>query len=120
MPNALKQQWKCALVVFARVCSPVMTLSRLKSLGMLTALIADCSLKVSMLWSQTPFAPIVDLALFSSREGLRKPDSMLYQRACDRLSVAPAECLYVGDGNSRGNDGDVVCAGFYQRQFYFA
>ena len=32
-------------------------------------------------------------------EGLRKPDSMLYQRACDRLSVAPAECLYVGDGN---------------------
>ena len=78
-----------------------MTLSRLKSLGMLTALIADCSLEVPMLWSQTPFAPLVDSALFSSREGLRKPDSMLYQRACDRLSVAPAECLYVGDGNSR-------------------
>jgi putative hydrolase of the HAD superfamily len=79
----------------------VETLSRLKSLGMLTALIADCSLEVPMLWSLTPFAPLVDSALFSSREGLRKPDLMLYQRACDRLSVAPAECLYVGDGKSR-------------------
>ena len=54
-----------------------------------------------MLWSQTPFAALIDTALFSSREKLCKPDAALYLRACERLGVTPEQCLYVGDGNSR-------------------
>ena len=79
----------------------VETLTRLKSFGLQTALISDCSLEVPMLWSETPFAPLIDTALFSSREGLCKPDAALYHRACERLHVAPEQCLYVGDGNSQ-------------------
>ena len=50
-----------------------------------------------MVWFETPFAPLIEAPLFSSREGLRKPAPALYLRACERL-----DCLYVGDGNSRG------------------
>ena len=79
----------------------VETLTRLKSLGLKIALISDCGLEVPMLWSETPFAPFVDTALFSSREGLCKPEAVLYLRACERLGVLPEECLYVGDGNGQ-------------------
>ena len=79
----------------------VETLTRLKSLGRKTALISDCGLEVPMLWSETLFFSLFDTVLFSSREGRRKPDPVLYRRACERLGVEPGGCLYVGDGNSR-------------------
>ena len=39
----------------------------------------------------------VDTILISEAEGLRKPDPTLFQRAADRLSVRPSECIFVGD-----------------------
>ena len=33
----------------------------------------------------------------SSRVGVRKPDPRFYELACDALSVAPAECVYLDD-----------------------
>ena len=80
----------------------VETLTRLRSLGLQIASISDCGLEVPMVWFETPFAPLIDAPLFSSREGLRKPAPALYLRACERLGVEPVDCLYVGDGNSRG------------------
>lgn len=35
--------------------------------------------------------------LISEAEGLRKPETALFLRAADRLGVAPAQCLFVGD-----------------------
>lgn len=40
---------------------------------------------------------LVDTVLISEREGLRKPDRALFERAAARLGVAPADCLFVGD-----------------------
>jgi putative hydrolase of the HAD superfamily len=39
----------------------------------------------------------VDVAVFSSEVGRRKPAPELYQAALGRLHVAPAEVLHVGD-----------------------
>jgi putative hydrolase of the HAD superfamily len=33
----------------------------------------------------------------SHSEGLRKPDPVIFQRACGRIGVEPADCLYAGD-----------------------
>ncbi len=42
-------------------------------------------------------AELFDAVLVSEREGLRKPDRRIFQRALDRLCVAAEEAWYVGD-----------------------
>ena len=79
----------------------VATLARLRSLGLRTALISDCSPDIPVLWPATPFAQAIDEPLFSCVEGLTKPDPSIYLRACERLGVEPRVCVYVGDGGSR-------------------
>jgi putative hydrolase of the HAD superfamily len=36
--------------------------------------------------------------VLSCTVGLRKPDPRIYELACERLEVEPADCLFVGDG----------------------
>ena len=79
----------------------VATLRRLRTLGLRTALISDCSADVPVLWPTTPYAELIDEPLFSCVEGLVKPDPDLYLRACERLGVDARECVYVGDGGSQ-------------------
>lgn len=40
---------------------------------------------------------LMDEVLISEREGLRKPDRKIFERALGRLRVVPAEAWYVGD-----------------------
>lgn len=35
--------------------------------------------------------------VISEEEGLRKPSRAIFERACTRLAVSPADCLYIGD-----------------------
>lgn len=53
-----------------------------------------------MLWSSTPFAPLVDTAVLSYDVRLAKPDPRIYAMAVEGLGVTAEECLYVGDGTS--------------------
>ena len=76
----------------------VATLTRLRALGLQTALVSNCSPAVPVLWPTTPFARAIDEPLFSCVEGLLKPDPAIYRRACARLRVDPRACVYVGDG----------------------
>jgi putative hydrolase of the HAD superfamily len=64
-------------------------------------LITDCSCELPNVWSSTRFAPLIDVAVFSCQVGVRKPDPGIYRFAYTRLGVAPGDCLYVGDGNSK-------------------
>jgi putative hydrolase of the HAD superfamily len=80
-------------------------LDRLRAAGLRIGLISDCSSELCEAWPQTPYAPRVDAAVFSWREGYRKPDARLYAAVSGRLGVPPAECWYVGDGGSREHDG---------------
>ena len=38
-----------------------------------------------------------DTVVESSREGIRKPDPRIYMLACERLGVAPTQCVYLDD-----------------------
>jgi len=76
------------------------TLSKLKNRGFKIGLISNCSTEVPLLWKSTQFAEIIDVAIFSSAVGLRKPKPKIYKLACEKLDVKPQNCLYVGDGDS--------------------
>lgn len=76
-------------------------LASLKSEGYKTALISDCSAETPTAWKETPFAPLIDVVVFSCSAGLRKPDSRIYLMATDQLAIEPQACIYVGDGSSQ-------------------
>lgn len=76
------------------------TLAQLKASGYKIGLISNCSQEPPSLWSDTPFPPSLDTAVFSSVVGLSKPDPRIYNLACTQLGVTPDRCLYVGDGES--------------------
>jgi putative hydrolase of the HAD superfamily len=80
-------------------------LDRLRADGFRLGLISDCSSELCEAWATTPYAPRIDVPVFSWREGCRKPDQRLYAAVADRLGVPATECWYVGDGGSREHDG---------------
>jgi len=49
-------------------------------------------------WDESPLALYFDDVVLSCAVGLRKPDPRIYELACERLAVAPDECVFVGDG----------------------
>ena len=76
------------------------TLTLLKTSGYKIGLISDCSPETPLLWPNLPLAPLIDVAIFSSEVGIKKPDPGVYELACTQLYVAAERCLYVGDGAS--------------------
>jgi putative hydrolase of the HAD superfamily len=76
-------------------------LAKLKTDGHKIGLISDCSSELPDVWPSTPFARLVDAAVFSCHVGVRKPDPKIYLFACQQLGVKPQDCLYIGDGSSR-------------------
>ena len=76
------------------------TLARLKNEGYKIGLLSNCSIEIPILWPETAFADLLDSAIFSSRERLKKPDPRIYHVACERLGVTPERCLYIADGEN--------------------
>jgi putative hydrolase of the HAD superfamily len=76
------------------------TLARLKSEGYKLGLISDCTAEIALLWPTTSLAPLIDVPIFSSSVGLKKPDPRIFRLACERLGVAPKKSLFMGDGGS--------------------
>ena len=77
------------------------TLTELRARGFPLALISMCAPDTPPMWRASPFAGLVDVEVFSSEVGLRKPDPAIYRYACERLGVEPADVLYCGDGAYR-------------------
>jgi len=75
----------------------IATLQTLRTRSIGTGLISDCAEDIPVLWPQSPLAALIDMPVFSAREGIAKPDAAIYRRACERLGVTPATALYVGD-----------------------
>jgi putative hydrolase of the HAD superfamily len=76
------------------------TLAQLKQSGFKVGLLSNCSIEIPILWPETEFANLIESPIFSSRERLKKPDPRIYQIACERLGVAPKDCLYIADGEN--------------------
>jgi len=79
----------------------ICTLWTLRSLGVRTGLVSDCTDEVPPLVAQLPVARLLDATVFSIHLGIGKPDVEVFLTASHRLGVAPARCLYVGDGDGR-------------------
>lgn len=75
-------------------------LKRLRGLGCKIGLITNCSAEVPSLWKNTKFSSLFDVTVFSASVGMKKPESQIYNLACEQLGVNPKECLYFGDGDS--------------------
>ena len=74
------------------------TLTELRSRGYPIALVSMCAPDTPARWRTLPLAPFVEVTVFSSETGLRKPDPAIYLAATDRLGVSPEACVYCGDG----------------------
>jgi putative hydrolase of the HAD superfamily len=75
-------------------------LKRLRGLGYKIGLISNCSADVPRLWKNTEFWNLIDVTVFSASVGLKKPDTQIYNLACQQLGIEPNKCLYIGDGDS--------------------
>lgn len=74
------------------------TLRTLRASGRKIGLVSDCTFELPDVWETLELAKLIDAAVFSVREGTRKPDPKLFRAAAQRLDVPPEDCLYVGDG----------------------
>jgi putative hydrolase of the HAD superfamily len=74
------------------------TLMELKGRGYPIGLVSMCAPDAPAMWRASAMAPFVDVEVFSSEVGLRKPDAEIFRRASDGLGVDPAACVYCGDG----------------------
>ena len=78
----------------------VPVLAGLRRRGLRTALVSDCWYELPELLPELPVFPLLDARIYSVRVGRCKPHPTMFLAACDRLGLAPADCLYVGDGGS--------------------
>ena len=74
------------------------TLRALKDAGLRLALLSNCGVGIPKVWAESSMAPFIDIPVFSSTAGLKKPDPRIYQLALRDLGAAPQETLYVADG----------------------
>jgi len=79
----------------------ICTLWMLRSAGLRTAVVSDCTDEVPALVAESPVAGLLDATVFSVHLGMSKPDVELFLTASRRLGVSPGRCLYVGDGDGR-------------------
>ncbi len=78
----------------------VETLRQLKHMGMKLGLISDSTPEVSIIWQETDVAHYFDSVIFSHEVKIKKPNTAIYLKMCQRLNCAPDQCIYVGDGGS--------------------
>ena len=76
----------------------VQTLTELRSRGLSTALVSNSTEDVALVWAETQFAGLFDIAVFSATAGFMKPDREIYELALQQLPVPTSETLFVGDG----------------------
>lgn len=99
--EALKRRAEMYQTWFRPREGAVETLTELRARGFPLALISMCAPDTPPMWETSAFAGLVDVEVFSSVVGLRKPDPAIYRYACDALGVEPEECVYCGDGAYR-------------------
>lgn len=78
----------------------VPTLLRLRARGVKTGLVSNAPFPPALLHRQLEhvgLAPLLDVALFSSEVGKRKPSPVIYETALARLGLQAADVLFVGD-----------------------
>lgn len=89
-------------VVFGRglaACGVMVDVVRqVRAAGYRTALLTNISRTGEAIWSSLlPVGDLFDTVVDSSQVGMRKPDPAIYRLTCERLGLAPSQCLFVDD-----------------------
>ncbi|WP_340686934.1 HAD family hydrolase [Amycolatopsis coloradensis] len=85
------------------------TLGALRRAGVPVAVVSNTGWDISGSFSEAGLAGLVDAFVLSCDLGLEKPDPRLFETACQKLGVQPADALMVGDDPVR--DGGAAAAG---------
>ncbi len=75
-------------------------LAALRERGTKLGLVTDCSTGTKLMFEESPMGPYFAACAYSAWLGFTKPDARMYAHVTSQLGVAPARCVYVGDGNS--------------------
>jgi len=98
---ALTQALEIRLALYRRWFHPrpgaVETLRTCCERGYRTALISMCAPDAPAMWRASDLSPFVDVEVFSSEVGLRKPDPKIYELACRELGVPPERTAFLDD-----------------------
>lgn len=76
-------------------------IGRLRSAGLKTGLVSDCTSELPDAWARLPLAAVIDAPVFSCIEGTRKPDPRLFRKVAADLATELAQCVYIGDGGGQ-------------------
>jgi putative hydrolase of the HAD superfamily len=76
-------------------------IQQLRSAGLKTGLVSDCTSELPDAWVGLPIAPLIDAPVFSCIEGTRKPDPRLFRKVAADLATEPGRCVYIGDGGGQ-------------------
>ena len=79
----------------------VSLLRELKERGYKVALISNCFPEEAKVIRESVMMPFFDVTMLSCEQGVQKPEREIFERCLTELSVAPEDCLYVGDGGSQ-------------------
>lgn len=102
--EALRRAARVRLAAERRFGEPrpdaVAVLTAVRERGLAVGMVSDCSAELPAYFPELPVAALVDVAVFSSVLGVRKPDPRIFDACCVGLGIAARDCLYVGDGGS--------------------
>jgi len=78
----------------------VAMLRELKERGYKVGLISNCFPEEAEVIRESVMVSFFDVMMLSCEQGVQKPEREIFERCLAELSVAPEDCLYVGDGGS--------------------
>jgi putative hydrolase of the HAD superfamily len=93
-------EWRMEMTRRALVPEPgvVPTLEKLRRRRISTGLISNCTEEVALVWDESAFASLFDVAVFSATARCLKPNAQIYAMALEGLGLEASDCLFVGDG----------------------
>jgi len=101
IPGAVEKRYAFKTESLQKVEYRIVSLLReLKERGYKVGLISNCFLEEAEAIRTSVLASCFDAMLLSCEQGVQKPEHEIFERCLTELSVAPEECLYVGDGGS--------------------
>ena len=75
-------------------------LEKLKENKIKIGVVSNCFQEEAQVIRESALFQYYDAICLSCEVGLKKPDKRIFERCISILSVAPGECLYIGDGGS--------------------
>ncbi len=101
IPEAVEKRYAFKTESLQKVEYRIVSLLReLKERGYKIGLISNCFWEEAEAIRASVLAPFFDVMLLSCEVGMQKPEHEIFERCLTELSVAPEDCLYVGDGGS--------------------